>query len=100
MSVLTGKTITELPNLASPTLNASIPIQESGTTYNVSVNDLADTISNADPFLNVSANYYSNPNVYSESIYISAGTNALIIGPVVTFVSGATLTVDGDLIIL
>lgn len=95
MSVLTGKTITELPNLASPTLNASIPIQESGTTYNTTVDDLASTLSKAEPFLNISANYYSNPQVYTEDVVIPDNTNALIIGPVVTF-SGATLTIEGN----
>lgn len=91
--MITGKTITQLPNLITPTLNTALPAQEGNSTYNVTVDNLANTLATAEPFMNVSANFYSNPQVYTESIEIPQNTNALIIGPTITLASGVTITV-------
>lgn len=91
--MITGKTITQLPNLITPTLNTALPAQEGNSTYNVTVDNLANTLATAEPFINVSANFYSNPQVYTESIEIPQNSNALIIGPTITLASGVTITV-------
>lgn len=91
--MITGKTITQLPNLITPTLNTALPAQEGNTTYNVTVDNLANTLATAEPFMNVSANFYSNPQVYTESIEIPQNTNALIVGPTITLANGATISV-------
>lgn len=91
--MITGKTITQLPNLITPTLNTALPAQEGSSTYNVTVDNLANTLATAEPFMNVSANFYSNPQVYTESIQIPQNSNALIIGPTITLASGVTISV-------
>jgi hypothetical protein len=80
--MITGKTITQLPNLITPTLNTSLPAQEGNLTYNVTVDNLANTLSTAEPFMNISANFYSNPQTISETIDIPQNSNAIIIGPI------------------
>lgn len=91
--MITGKTITQLPNLITPTLNTALPAQEGNSTYNVTVDNLANTLATAEPFINVSANFYSNPQVYTESIEIPQNSNALIIGPTITLASGVTISI-------
>jgi hypothetical protein len=68
--IVTGKTITQLPNLITPTLNTALPAQEGNSTYNVTVDNLATTLSTAEPFMNISANFFSNPKILSETIDI------------------------------
>lgn len=91
--MITGKTITQLPNLITPTLNTALPAQEGNSTYNVTVDNLANTLATAEPFMNVSANFYSNPKVYTESIEIPQNSNALIIGPTISLGQGVTISV-------
>jgi len=91
--MITGKTITQLPNLITPTLNTALPAQEGNSTYNVTVDNLATTLSTAEPFMNVSANFYSNPQLYTEDINIPQNSNALIIGPTITLALGVTISV-------
>jgi hypothetical protein len=93
MSILTGKTITQLPNLITPTLNTALPAQEGNTTYNVTVDNLANTLAGAEPFMNISANYYSNPQFITEDIQIPQNSNALIVGPTISLASGVTINV-------
>ena len=80
--IVTGKTITQLPNLITPTLNTALPAQEGNSTYNVTVDNLATTLSTAEPFINISANFFSNPKSFSETIDIPQNSNAIIIGPI------------------
>jgi hypothetical protein len=80
--IVTGKTITQLPNLITPTLNTALPAQEGNSTYNVTVDNLATTLSTAEPFMNISANFFSNPQIVSETIDIPQNSNAIIIGPI------------------
>jgi hypothetical protein len=94
--IVTGKTITQLPNLITPTLNTALPAQEGNSTYNVTVDNLANTLATAEPFMNVSANFYSNPQVYTEDINIPQNSNALIIGPTITLASGATISIPDN----
>jgi hypothetical protein len=91
--IVTGKTITQLPNLITPTLNTALPAQEGNSTYNVTVDNLANTLATAEPFMNISANFYSNPQVYTEDINIPQNSNAIIIGPTITVASGVTISV-------
>jgi hypothetical protein len=91
--IVTGKTITQLPNLITATLNTALPAQEGNSTYNVTVDNLANALANAEPFMNISANFYSNPQVYTEDINIPQNSNALIIGPTITLASGVTISV-------
>jgi hypothetical protein len=91
--MITGKTITQLPNLITPTLNTALPAQEGNSTYNVTVDNLATTLSTAEPFMNISANFFSNPQLYTEDINIPQNSNALIIGPTITLALGVTITV-------
>jgi hypothetical protein len=91
--MITGKTITQLPNLITPTLNTALPAQEGNSTYNVTVDNLATTLSTAEPFMNISANFFSNPQLYTEDINIPQNSNALIIGPTITLALGVTISV-------
>jgi hypothetical protein len=91
--MITGKTITQLPNLITPTLNTALPAQEGNSTYNVTVDNLANTLATAEPFMNISANFYSNPQVYTENLEIPQNSNAIIIGPTITVASGVTISV-------
>jgi hypothetical protein len=43
--------------------------------------------------MNVSANFYSNPQLYTEDINIPQNSNALIIGPTITLALGVTISV-------
>jgi len=91
--MITGKTITQLPNLITPTLNTALPAQEGNSTYNVTVDNLANTLATAEPFMNVSANFYSNPQTISENIQIPQNSNAIMIGPIITLPSGFTISI-------
>jgi hypothetical protein len=100
--ILTGKTITQLPNLITPTLNTALPAQEGNSTYNVTVDNLANTLATAEPFMNISANFFSNPKVITKNIQIPQNSNALMIGPTITIGSGGTINIPttSNLIIL
>lgn len=99
--MITGKTITQLPNLITPTLNTALPAQEGNSTYNITVDNLANTLATAEPFTNISANFFSNPKVITENIEIPQNSNALMIGPI-TIQTGFTITVpiNSDLLII
>lgn len=90
--MITGKTITQLPNLITPTLNTALPAQEGNSTYNVTVDNLANTLATAEPFMNISANFFSNPKVITENIQIPQNSNAIMIGPI-TLPSGFTISI-------
>jgi hypothetical protein len=97
--ILTGKTITQLPNLITPTLETALLSQESNSTYNLTIDNLANTLSNAEPFMNVSANFYSNPQTISKTIDIPQDSNALIIGPI-TLLGTINVPLNSNLTIL
>jgi len=97
--ILTGKTITQLPNLITPTLNTALLVQESNTTYNLTINNLANTLASAEPFMNVSANFFSNPQIISKTINIPQDSNALIIGPI-TLLGTINVPLNSNLTIL
>lgn len=97
--IVTGKTITQLPNLITPTLNTALPAQEGNSTYNVTVDNLATTLSTAEPFMNISANFFSNPKILSETIDIPQNSNAIIIGPV-SILETINVPINSDLTIL
>ena len=96
---LTGKTITQLPNLITPTLETALLSQESNSTYNLRLDNLANTLSNAEPFMNVSANFYSNSQTISKIIDIPQDSNALIIGPI-TLLGTINVPLNSNLTIL
>ena len=96
---VTGKTITQLPNLITPTLNTALLVQESNTTYNLTINNLANTLASAEPFMNVSANFFSNPQIISKTINIPQDSNALIIGPI-TLLGTINVPLNSNLTIL
>ena len=97
--MITGKTITQLPNLITPTLNTALPAQESNTTYNVTVDNLANALATAEPFMNISANFFSNPKIVSETINIPQNSNALMVGPI-TIESTINVPINSNLTIL
>jgi hypothetical protein len=97
--IVTGKTITQLPNLITPTLNTALPAQEGNSTYNVTLDNLATTLSTAEPFMNISANFFSNPKILSETIDIPQNSNAIIIGPV-SILETINVPINSDLTIL
>lgn len=76
--MLIGKTISQLPNLSAVTSAVTIPVEISSTTYHMTV----DSLSKAHPFLNISANFFSNPKVITENINIPENSNALMVGPI------------------
>jgi hypothetical protein len=97
--MITGKTITQLPNLITPTLNTALPAQEGNSTYNVTVDNLANALATAEPFMNISANFFSNLKTISETIDIPQNSNALIIGPV-SILATINIPTNSDLTIL
>lgn len=95
--MLTGKTISQLPNLSAVTSAVTIPLEISSTTYHMTV----DSLSKSDSFINNTSNFYSTPAVITKNIYIPPNVNALIIGPTATtnpnvtieIAPGSTLTI-------
>ena len=90
--MLTGKTITQLPNLTAVTSAVTIPVEVSSTTFSITV----DSLSKSDSFTNNLSNFYSNPSIITKNIYIPPGVNALLVGPTATTDSNVTIFIDSD----